>query len=268
MSRDTKKTLLQRARKNLKQVIPKPLRSKKPREFSPEEMEDLCEFTGLSPDSVKEYLRRKKGRRISNEFDWLNPTNAAQYAWFYRGSRTYLFAADEAWERAVETCEPGMKCLDFGGGGGRNALGMAAKGAEVHYVDIGLINSAFTAFRARKRGLKLHVLDPMVQLDGRWQVDTAEAARLEGGFDLIVCDNVLEHVHDYHLVLQKLAAALKPKGRILECTPFKREKAYLFKKKEAEWDIHLKPKVPMLEAMTACGMRKLEGEGLWEKAAS
>ncbi|MCA8921349.1 MAG: methyltransferase domain-containing protein [Planctomycetes bacterium] len=267
MSRQAKRTLLQRLRKNLKHVIPPMLRTKKAREFAPEELQELCEFTGLEPEAVKEYLSRKKGRRISNEFDWLNPKNAPEYLWFYRGSRTYLFAADEAWDRAVELTEPGMKCLDFGGGGGRNALAMAAKGAKVYYVDIGLINSAFTKFRARRQNLELQVLDPLVQIDGRWVLDTAEAAKLEGGFDLIVCDNVLEHVHDYHLVLAKLAAALAPQGRILECTPFKREKAYLFKKKEQAWDIHLPPKVPMLEAMQACGMRRGEGEGLWERSA-
>ena len=206
MSRQAKRTLLQRLRKNLKHVIPPMLRTKKAREFAPEELQELCEFTGLEPEAVKEYLSRKKGRRISNEFDWLNPKNAPEYLWFYRGSRTYLFAADEAWDRAVELTEPGMKCLDFGGGGGRNALAMAAKGAKVYYVDIGLINSAFTKFRARRQNLELQVLDPLVQIDGRWVLDTAEAAKLEGGFDLIVCDNVLEHVHDYHLVLAKLAA--------------------------------------------------------------
>jgi 2-polyprenyl-3-methyl-5-hydroxy-6-metoxy-1,4-benzoquinol methylase len=156
-----------------------------------------------------------------------------------------------------------MRCLDFGGGGGRNALGMAAHGCEVFYVDIGLQTSAFVAFRARKRDLDVTVIDPMVFDGDRWRCDTAEAARRVGGFDLIVCDNVFEHVPDYHLVLRKLCAALAPKGRLLECTPFKREKVYMFKK-AAEWDVHLLPRVGMPEAMAAAGMKEVGG-GLWER---
>jgi len=266
MGRD-KGTLFKRVRHNLKYIVPKPLRRKRSkREYSPEELEDLKEFTGLPEDSILEYVLRRRGRRISDEFVWLDPRNAGEYAWFYRGSRTYLFAADGAWERAVAMARPGMRILDFGGGGGRNSLGMAAQGAEVHYVDIGILNARFTAFRAKKRGLDLTVIDPLVEVDGRWQVDTAEAARQVGGFDLVVADNVLEHVHDYHLALEKLVAALKPTGRVLECTPFKRPKARLFG--EPEWDVHLTPKMPMADAMARCGMRPVEGAepGLWERA--
>ena len=121
-------------------------------------------------------------------------------------------------------------------------------------------------FRARKRGLRVTVIDPLVEVDGRWVIDTAEAARRVGDFDLIICDNVFEHVPDYPRVLAKLAAALKPGGRILECTPWKREKTYLFKR-NPEWDIHLPPSQEMADAMRACGMRPVADaqRGLWER---
>lgn len=257
-----KKTLWKRFRKMLTRPFRKKLKA--PRSYAESDLVDLEEFTGLPRDAVLAYLERREGRRISDEFAWVAPDSGAQYAWFYRGSRTYLFTTSEPWERALELAKPGMRCLDFGGGAGRNALGMAALGCEVFYVDIGLQPSAFVAFRARKRGLALRVIDPMVSDGGRWRCDTAEAARCIGGFDLIVCDNVLEHVPDYHLVLRKLCAGLAPGGRLLERTPFKREKVYLFKK-TPEWDVHLLPRVGMEDAMAAAGMREI-GDGLWERA--
>lgn len=259
-------TLGARLRRNARRLVTRPFKPKRPLRVSAEDIEDLQEFSGLGREEILRYLHREKGRRISNEFAWLAPSDYAQYSWFYRGSRTYLFNVSDAWQRAVDLAGPGMRCLDFGGGGGRNALGMAAKGADVHYVDIGIINSAFVAFRARKRGLKLRVIDPLVDAGGAYRVDTAEAARRAGPFDLIVCDNVLEHVPDYPSVLETLVSALAPSGRIVELTPFKRPKRYLLKQ-PPEWDVHLRPKVGMLEAMAACGMRPL-GDGLWERESA
>jgi 2-polyprenyl-3-methyl-5-hydroxy-6-metoxy-1,4-benzoquinol methylase len=243
----------------------RPFRQKRkvPATYAEADLVDLEEFTGLSRDEVLAYLERREGRRNSDEFAWLDPTSESEYAWFYRGSRSYLFAVDDAWDRALELAKPGMRCLDFGGGCGRNALGLAALGCEAFYVDIGLQTSAFVAFRARKRGLDVTVIDPMVADGDRWRCDTAEAVRRVGGFDLIVCDNVFEHVHDYHLVLRKLCAGLAPGGRVLERTPFKREKVYLFKK-TPQWDVHLLPRVGMHDAMAAAGMREV-GVGLWER---
>jgi 2-polyprenyl-3-methyl-5-hydroxy-6-metoxy-1,4-benzoquinol methylase len=261
-----KRTLIGRLRKNAVRTFTRPFEKRTPPALREEDVEDLMEFAGLRREQVLEYLHRSAGRRYSDELDWLRPASAEEYGWFYRGSRTYLFCVGDAWERAVKTAEPGWRTLDFGGGGGRNTLALAAKGADAHYVDIGIQNSAFVAFRARKRGLRVTVIDPLVEVDGRWVVDTAEAARRIGGFDLIICDNVLEHVPDYARVLAKLAAALKPDGRILECTPWKREKTYLFKR-VPEWDIHLPQSQRMDDAMRACGMRPVPGAepGLWEK---
>ena len=261
---------VQRERKTLgkrfRKMATRPFRkkTKAARVYADHDLVDLEEFTGLEREAVLAYLERREGRRISDEFAWVAPASEAQYAWFYRGSRSYLFTVDDAWHRALELAKPGMRCLDFGGGGGRNALGMAARGCETFYVDIGIQTSAFVAFRARKHGLDLTVIDPMVSDGVRWRCDTAEAARRIGGFDLIVCANVLEHVHDYHLVLRTLCAGLAPRGRLLECTPFKREKVYLFKK-VPKWDVHLLPRVGMHEAMAAAGMREVE-DGLWERA--
>jgi 2-polyprenyl-3-methyl-5-hydroxy-6-metoxy-1,4-benzoquinol methylase len=261
-----RRTLLGRLQRNTVRIFTQPFQRRSIPEMREEDIEDLMEFAGLRREQVVEYLNRSSGRRHSDELSWLRPATAEEYGWFYRGSRTYLFCVGDAWQRAVETARPGWRTLDFGGGGGRNTLALAAKGADAHYVDIGIQNAAFVAFRARKRGLRVTVIDPLIETDGRWSVDTAEAARRIGDFDLIVCDNVLEHVPEYPRVLAKLAAALSPTGLILECTPWKREKTYLFKR-VPDWDIHLPPFQRMDEAMRACGMRPVAGAeaGLWER---
>ena len=261
-----RRTLLNRLQRNTVRLFTHPFQKRSLPELREEDVEDLMEFAGLRREQVIEYLHRSSGRRHSDELDWLRPASVEEYGWFYRGSRTYLFCVGDAWKRAVETARPGWRTLDFGGGGGRNTLALAAMGADAHYVDIGIQNAAFVAFRARKRGLRVTVIDPLVEIDGRWVVDSAEAVRRVGDFDLIICDNVLEHVPDYPSVLAKLATALSPNGRILECTPWKREKTYLFKR-VSEWDIHLPQVREMEDAMRACGMRRVEGakSGLWER---
>jgi 2-polyprenyl-3-methyl-5-hydroxy-6-metoxy-1,4-benzoquinol methylase len=252
-----------RLARNLERMIRKPFAGPKPLHARERDIEDLMQFTGLDREEVLRYLRREKGRRHSHEFAWLAPDSFETYEWFYRGSRTYVFNAHAAWSRVVEVAGPGMRCLDFGGGGGANAFAMAERGAEVYYVDIGIVNSAYMAFRARKYGAKVDVIDPLIETGDGWRVDTAEAARRVGDFDLIVCDNVLEHVPDYHEVLATLCAALKPAGRILELTPFKREKRYLWKRPR-EWNVHLRPKLPLADVMASCHMHS-EGRGLWRR---
>lgn len=261
-----KKTLLDRLQRNTARIFTRPFRVRTAREMREDDLEDLIEFTGLRREQVEAYLQRSSGRRYSDELDWLRPDSAQEYGWFYRGSRTYLFCVGDAWPKALEVARPGWRTLDFGGGGGRNTLALASQGADAHYVDIGIVNAAFVSFRARKRGLRVTVIDPLIETDRGWQVDTAEAARRIGEFDLIVCDNVLEHVPDYPGVLAKLVAALKPTGQILECTPWKREKTYLFKR-APEWDIHLPQTHRLDEVMHACGMRPVVGAmtGLWER---
>jgi 2-polyprenyl-3-methyl-5-hydroxy-6-metoxy-1,4-benzoquinol methylase len=213
---------------------------------------------------VLEYLRRDRGRRISDEHGFVRPRDAQEYGWFYRGSRVYLFTGGaEPWTRAVEQSGPGRRVLDFGGGGGRNSIAMARRGARVSYVDPSVMNGSFVAFRARKHGLDITVIDPLIEVDGSWRIDTAEAARRAGPFDLVIADNVLEHVVDYHLTVAKLGLALAPGGCLLECTPFKREKTYLFGG-PAPWDVHLPPTMPMAEAARRAGLAPA-GDGLWER---
>ncbi len=260
-----KRTLFQRLKNNVRRELSRPFQPRKrPEVHREEEVVDLVEFTGLPRDTVIEYLRRDRGRRISDEHGWVRPREAREYGWFYRGSRVYLFSGDsEPWARALEQAAPGMRVLDFGGGSGRTSIALARKGAKVFYVDLSVMNAGFMAFRARKHGLDITVIDPIVEDAGVWRIDTAEAARRVGGFDLVIADNVLEHVVDYHLAVEKLGAALTPGGRLLECTPFKREKSYLFGG-PAPWDVHLPPTMPMAEATRRAGLEPA-GDGLWER---
>jgi 2-polyprenyl-3-methyl-5-hydroxy-6-metoxy-1,4-benzoquinol methylase len=262
-----RRSLLERLRKNVRRELARAFRPRPPREetLPEEELIDLEEFTGLARATLHEYLRRDRGRRISDEHGWVRPRDAREYGWFYRGSRVYLFAGTaEPWARAFEYAHPGARVLDFGGGSGRNSIALARKGARVFYVDPGVMNAAFVAFRAKKHGLDVTVIDPLIEDGGQWRIDTAEAAARVGGFDLVIADNVLEHVVDYHLVVEKLGRALAPDGRLLECTPFKREKAYLFGGPPA-WGVHLRPTMTMAEAARRAGLVPA-GDGLWVRA--
>ncbi len=102
-------------------------------------------------------------------------------------------------ERAAIT--PG-RLLDVGCGPGWALEEFQAAGFEVHGVDA----SPGAVSRALEWGLSAQVLD-------------IEREELPAGFSLISAFEVLEHLHDPLAVLQKMARALEPGGRLLVSLP-------------------------------------------------
>jgi len=97
----------------------------------------------------------------------------------------------------------GLRVLDVGCGTGRHAVRLAREGASV----VGYEPSTGMLARARE---KVHGLD--VELH-RGSIEDLPAG--EGGFDLVLCCLVLSHVEDIVGAMARLAAHVRPGGRLI-----------------------------------------------------
>lgn len=120
--------------------------------------------------------------------------------------------------RLPRTNHPQTLC-DVGCGTGAFTIGASLRG----YTSVGLSwderNQRVAAERAAMCGAKttsFEVLD-VRRLDSR--VD------LRGGFDVILCTEVIEHIADDEKILRDMAACLKPGGRLLLTTPYEHYRA-------------------------------------------
>ena len=53
---------------------------------------DLVAYTGFSEEKLTPYLLRHPIKHFESEFNWFQPKDNAELAWFYRCSSAYLFA--------------------------------------------------------------------------------------------------------------------------------------------------------------------------------
>lgn len=103
----------------------------------------------------------------------------------------------------------GAKVLDVGCGGGLLSEAMARAGAEVTAIDLApdLVRVA-----------RLHGLESGVKVDYRVQAVEALAEEAPGGFDLVTCMEMLEHVPDPGAIIAACATLLKPGGTLFVST--------------------------------------------------
>lgn len=97
----------------------------------------------------------------------------------------------------------GLRVLDYGCGDGIFALVVARTGATV----IGFDLSTAAIEQARRFGA------------GETSVSFTTEAPAPGGFDLVFCNEVLEHVADDRAFAVALVACLRPGGRLVGTTP-------------------------------------------------
>ena len=127
----------------------------------------------------------------------------------------------------------GKQVLDVGCGGGILSESMAARGAQVTGID--MAGEALTIAR-------LHQHESGITVD--YQQATAEqwARQHAGGYDIVTCMELLEHVPDPATLVQACARLVKPGGRLFLSTINRNPRSYLFAIIGAEYLLRLLPK--------------------------
>lgn len=128
----------------------------------------------------------------------------------------------------------GKQVLDVGCGGGILAEAMARRAAHVTGIDLA----------ARPLGVaRLHALEAGVEnIDYREIATEALAAEKPGGFDVVTCMEMLEHVPDPAAVVRACATLAKPGGWVFFSTLNRNPKSFLFAIVGAEYVLRLLPR--------------------------
>ncbi len=127
----------------------------------------------------------------------------------------------------------GKNVIDIGCGGGILAEGMAARGANVTGIDMAEAPLSVARLHLKESGLAATYLRT-----------TAEqmAADEPGGYDVVTCMELLEHVPNPASSVQACAALVKPGGHVFFSTINRNPKSWLFAIVGAEYLLGLLPK--------------------------
>ena len=126
----------------------------------------------------------------------------------------------------------GAKVLDVGCGGGILSESMAAQGAEVAGIDLGIEALAVARRHASRGGLKIDYQQKAVE-------DLAASGTEP--YDLVTCMELLEHVPDPRSVVRASSRLLKPDGNLIFATINRNIKSFLFAIIGAEYILRLLP---------------------------
>ncbi|MDZ7785066.1 MAG: bifunctional 2-polyprenyl-6-hydroxyphenol methylase/3-demethylubiquinol 3-O-methyltransferase UbiG [Halioglobus sp.] len=124
------------------------------------------------------------------------------------------------------------RLLDVGCGGGILAESMARRGAEVVGIDMG---------EAPLSVARLHMAESGVEVDYRRQTAEQLASVEAGGFDIVCCLEMLEHVPEPAEVVEACAALAKPGASLYFSTINRNPKAFVFAIIGAEHILKLLP---------------------------
>lgn len=127
----------------------------------------------------------------------------------------------------------GKRVLDVGCGGGILSEGLAALGAHVTGID--LSDKALGVAR-------LHLFESGLSVDYRHVSAEDMALQEPGGFDLVCCMELLEHVPDPASTVRACATLVKPGGQVVFSTLNRNLKAYLLAVVGAEYVLNLLPR--------------------------
>ena len=152
----------------------------------------------------------------NSEFRPLHDINPARLAWIDRHAEL-----------------KGKRVIDIGCGGGLLSEGMAALGAQVTGIDLS----------EKALGIaRLHLYESGHVVDYRLISAEAMAAETPGGFNVVTCLEMLEHVPDPASTVAACASLVKPGGQVFLSTLNRNAKAYLVAVLGAEYLLNLLPR--------------------------
>ncbi len=127
----------------------------------------------------------------------------------------------------------GKEVLDVGCGGGILTESMAGLGAKVTGIDMG---------EAPLEVARLHLLESGLHVEYHRTSAEELAADMAGGFDVVTCMEMLEHVPDPASVVAACATLVKPGGHVFFSTINRNPKSYLFAIVGAEYVLRMLPR--------------------------
>jgi 2-polyprenyl-6-hydroxyphenyl methylase / 3-demethylubiquinone-9 3-methyltransferase len=127
----------------------------------------------------------------------------------------------------------GKTVLDVGCGGGILAEAMAGRGARVTGIDLS---------EKSLRVAELHRLESGAAVTYEHAMAEDFAARHAGGFDVVTCMELLEHVPAPASVVAACARLARPGGQVFFSTINRNPKSYLFAVLGAEYILRLLPR--------------------------
>ncbi|HEX9625829.1 MAG TPA: bifunctional 2-polyprenyl-6-hydroxyphenol methylase/3-demethylubiquinol 3-O-methyltransferase UbiG [Acidiferrobacterales bacterium] len=127
----------------------------------------------------------------------------------------------------------GKVVLDVGCGGGILSEAMAARGARVTGIDLGEAPLAVA---------RLHLKESKLEVEYR-KIAAEDLAREQpGGYDVVTCLEMLEHVPDPASTVAACATLVKPGGHVVFSTINRNPKAWLLAVVGAEYVLRLLPR--------------------------
>lgn len=127
----------------------------------------------------------------------------------------------------------GKTVLDVGCGGGILSESMARLGAHVTGIDLGEAPLSVAKLHLKESGLRVTYRHASVE----------ELAREQpGGFDVVTCLEMLEHVPDPASVIHSLGQLVRPGGQVFISTINRNPKSFLFAIVGAEYVMQMLPR--------------------------